>query len=353
MFRKPKDELVIKPVLEIPREVFDILQVVDAEYLIIEPGDTVIANSVRIESLGVIKDGKVINESLRQLIRQARRNNELNQANIEIANNEARVRAFHVGNAGNIAVLVFDDAESLRLDATRRDFVANISHELKTPIGSLSILSEAISHALDDQNALKDFAGRIGKETKRLSTLVSEIINLSRIQGIDALTSAKVMDINEVIHDAIDISRTKAESRGIKVEYSASKVIEVLADKPSLVSALDNLIENAINYSTDNTTVKITLTERDGVAEVAIKDQGIGISEGDIARIFERFYRVDPARSRETGGTGLGLSIVKHVINNHGGDVLVWSELGNGSTFTVRLPIVKANLVNSSPVVDQ
>jgi two-component system sensor histidine kinase SenX3 len=353
VFRKAKEELVIKPVLEIPREVFDILQVIDAEYLIVEPGDSVIANSIRLESLGVIADGKVVHEALRQLIRQARRHNELNQANLEIANNETRVRAFHIGNTGNIAVLVFDDAESLRLDATRRDFVANVSHELKTPIGSLSILSEAIASATDDPAALKDFANRIGKESKRLATLVSEIINLSRIQGIDSMMSAKVVDINEVIHDAIDISKTKAESRGIQVEYKASQVIEVLADKPSLVSALDNLIENAINYSPDNTTVKISLSQRDNMAEISIKDQGIGISEADIARIFERFYRVDPARSRETGGTGLGLSIVKHVINNHGGDVLVWSELGNGSTFTVRLPIVKANLVNSSPVVDQ
>ena len=220
-------------------------------------------------------------------------------------------------------------------------------------IGSLSILSEAIASATDDPAALKDFANRIGKESKRLATLVSEIINLSRIQGIDAMMSAKVVDINEVIHDAIDISKTKAESRGIQVEYKASQVIEVLADKPSLVSALDNLIENAINYSPDKTTVKISLTQRDEMAEIAIKDQGVGISEADIARIFERFYRVDPARSRETGGTGLGLSIVKHVVNNHGGDVLVWSEPGNGSTFTVRLPSVKANLVNSSPVVDQ
>lgn len=353
MRRKRKEELVIKPVLEIPREVFDILQVIDAEYLIVEPSESVIASSVRMESLGVVQNGHVANENIRNLIRQTRRNNELNQANIEIANHETRARAFHIGNTGNILVLVIDDAESLRLDATRRDFVANVSHELKTPIGSLSILSEAIMQALDDPEALKDFANRIGKESKRLSTLVSEIINLSRIQGIDALLSAKVIDVNELIHDAIDISKTKAESRRIKVEYIAPKVIEVLADKPSLVSALDNLIENAINYSADNTTIRITLTERDSMAEIAIKDEGIGISESDLARIFERFYRVDPARSRETGGTGLGLSIVKHVVNNHGGDVLVWSEPEKGSTFTVRLPIVKANLINSSPVVDQ
>ena len=353
MFRKPKDELVIKPVLEIPREVIDILQVIDAEYLIVEPSDAVIANSVRMASLGVVDSNRVVNDAIRQLIRQTRRNNELNTANVEIANTQARIRAFHIGNTGNIAVLLFDDAESLRLDATRRDFVANVSHELKTPIGSLSILAEAIAEATDDPVALKNFANRIGIESKRLATLVSEIINLSRIQDVDVLMSAKVMDINEVIHEAIDMSRTKAESRGIKVEYSATEVIEVLADKTSLVSAFDNLIENAINYSPNNTTVKITLNQRGNLVEVAIKDEGIGISEADQKRVFERFYRVDPARSRETGGTGLGLSIVKHVINNHGGDVLVWSELGKGSTFTVRLPIVRTNLVNASPVSDQ
>ena len=353
MFRKPKDELVIKPVLEIPREVIDILQVIDAEYLIVEPSDAVIANSVRMASLGVVDSNRVVNDAIRQLIRQTRRNNELNTANVEIANTQARIRAFHIGNTGNIAVLLFDDAESLRLDATRRDFVANVSHELKTPIGSLSILAEAIAEATDDPVVLKNFANRIGIESKRLATLVSEIINLSRIQDVDVLMSAKVMDINEAIHEAIDMSRTKAESRGIKVEYSATEVIEVLADKTSLVSAFDNLIENAINYSPNNTTVKITLNQRGNLVEVAIKDEGIGISEADQKRVFERFYRVDPARSRETGGTGLGLSIVKHVINNHGGDVLVWSELGKGSTFTVRLPIVRTNLVNASPVSDQ
>ena len=341
MFRKPKDELVIKPVLEIPREVFDILQVVDAEYLIVEPGDTVIAHSVRIESLGVIKDGKVVNEGLRQLIRQARRNNELNQANIEIANNETRARAFHVGNAGNIAVLVFDDAESLRLDATRRDFVANISHELKTPIGGISILAEAISEGSEDPTLVKNFSERMKIEANRLSHLVQEIIDLSRIQDQNTTLNSEIVSLTHIIEESIYNSKVRAEKRSIDVNFSHEGDIEFFGDRKQLVIAISNLIENAINYSPERTKVNVVLRKNGDIAEIAISDQGVGIAEADLDRIFERFYRVDQARSRETGGTGLGLSIVKHVISNHGGDVQVWSVPGTGSTFTVLLPLVE------------
>jgi len=223
----------------------------------------------------------------------------------------------------------------------RRDFVANISHELKTPIGALSILSEAVLEASDDPVAIKRFATRMQAEAKRLSDLVQEIINLSRIQDEDPLKDATPVLISDLILQAIDESRLTAESREIKIEFIKNSDSTILGDESQLEMAISNLIENAINYSPNKTNVVISLSNVAGLAEIKVKDQGIGISDENIERIFERFYRVDPARSRATGGTGLGLSIVKHIITNHGGDITVWSEQGEGSTFTMRLPEFK------------
>ena len=345
---KDRESVVIRPVLELPHEIFDLLQAFDVDYLIVEPGEKVVANSPRISQLGLVKDNRINSEQILNLIKSVRRSGDMGQISLSLprgpigeGTHERRARALHVGEAGNVAVIVFDDSESQRLDATRRDFVANISHELKTPIGGLSILGEAILEAIDDPQAIKNFANRIGAETKRLSDLVQEIINLSRLQDDDPMVGAKVLDLNEVITEAIEATKLNAEKHKIIVEFESGPVIEVLGDRSQLVGALSNLVENAINYSADETKVSISLKRRDDLAEIAIKDQGIGIPENELQRIFERFYRVDPARSRETGGTGLGLSIVKHIVANHGGDVLVWSAKGEGSTFTVRLPIIK------------
>jgi len=226
-----------------------------------------------------------------------------------------------------------------RLDSIRRDFVANISHELKTPIGALSILSEAVLGASDDPEAIVRFATRMQVESKRLSDLVQEIINLSRLQDDDPLKNAKVIDLNEILLNAIDQSELNANARNIELIYSEQAIARIKGDHSQVIMAVSNLIENAINYSPEGTRVAIALRVRDGLAEVSVTDQGIGIPEKDLERIFERFYRVDPARSRATGGTGLGLSIVKHVATNHGGDVSVWSVENAGSTFTIRFPI--------------
>lgn len=345
---KDRESVVIKPVLELPHEIFDLLQAFDVDYLIVEPGEKVVANSPRISQLGLVKDNRINSEQILNLIKSVRRSGDMGQISLSLprgpigeGTHERRARALHVGEAGNVAVIVFDDSESQRLDATRRDFVANISHELKTPIGGLSILGEAILEAIDDPQAIKNFANRIGAETKRLSDLVQEIINLSRLQDDDPMVGAKVLDLNEVITEAIEATKLNADKHKILVEFQSGPVIEILGDRNQLVGALSNLVENAINYSADETKVSISLKRRDDLAEIAIKDQGIGIPENELQRIFERFYRVDPARSRETGGTGLGLSIVKHIVANHGGDILVWSAKGEGSTFTVRLPIIK------------
>jgi two-component system sensor histidine kinase SenX3 len=254
------------------------------------------------------------------------------------------VRVTSIGDAGLIAILIFDDSEMRRLDSIRRDFVANISHELKTPIGALSILSEAVLDASNDPEAIAKFASRMQSEAKRLSDLVQEIINLSRLQDDDPLKNGKPVNISEAIAEAVDQSRLNAEKRKITLVHGEEDDVIMNGDRNQVTMAIHNLIENAINYSPDATRVAITLKVVDAIAEISVSDQGIGIPEKDLERIFERFYRVDPARSRLTGGTGLGLSIVKHIATNHGGDVSLWSVEGAGSTFTIRFPLISNTL---------
>jgi two-component system sensor histidine kinase SenX3 len=278
-------------------------------------------------------------------VRAVRRSNVYQEATVELprgpigqGTHDLLVRVSPIGTEGLIVALIFDDSEFRRLDAIRRDFVANISHELKTPIGALSILSEAVLGASDDKEAIEKFAGRMQIEAKRLTDLVQEIINLSRLQDGDPLKNAQPYSMTDLINEAIDESRLAAEKRKIALVFLPIADHFVLGERSQLEMAISNLIENAINYSPDSTQVAIVLSSRDNLVEISVTDQGIGIPEKDIERIFERFYRVDPARSRATGGTGLGLSIVKHVATNHGGDISVWSNEGSGSTFTIRLP---------------
>jgi two-component system sensor histidine kinase SenX3 len=332
----------------LPTGIVDLLEVVDAEYLLLAPGELVIRASDASSTLGMVRDGKLVSDEILNIVRACRRSQIAQEATIELprgpigeGTHNLLVRVAPVGNQGLIAVLIFDDSEFRRLDSVRRDFVANISHELKTPIGALSILSEAVLEASDDPVAITRFASRMQTEAKRLSDLVQEIINLSRIQDEDPLKNAVSFLLSDLVLQAIDESRLTAESREIKIEFIRNNEVTVLGDESQLEMAISNLIENAINYSPDKTTVVVSLNKVDGLAELKVKDQGIGISEENRERIFERFYRVDPARSRATGGTGLGLSIVKHIITNHGGDITVWSEQGEGSTFTMRLPEFK------------
>lgn len=332
----------------LPAGIIDLLEVVDAEYLLLGPGDVVIRASSASTTLGTIRNGKLISDEILNIVRACRRSQIAQEATVELprgpigeGTHNLLVRVAPIGTQGVLAVLIFDDSEFRRLDAVRRDFVANISHELKTPIGALSILSEAVLEASDDPEAIARFANRMQTETRRLSGLVQEIINLSRIQDEDPLKNAAPISLSDLILQAIDESRLTSESREIKVDFIKNNEVTVLGDESQLEMAISNLIENAINYSPNKTTVVVYLHHTNGLAEIKVKDQGIGISEENVERIFERFYRVDPARSRATGGTGLGLSIVKHIITNHGGDINVWSEPGEGSTFTVRLPEFK------------
>lgn len=337
---------------ELSSGVIAVLETLDSASVVLAPGDGVLYSSAAALQIGLIKDGRLFSEELLALIRVVRRTNQSQQGDIEIPRGPVGegvknllVKVTPLGHEGFILVLADDVSEADRIDAVRRDFVANISHELKTPIGALSILSEAVLQASDDPAMVKHFAVKMGETANRLTELVQQIISLSRLQDADPLTDAAAVDIAWAIKSAVDQSQTNADARGIIVSLDAEIEANVFGDREQLVMALHNLIENAINYSPEKTKVIISARVIENLVEIVVKDQGIGIAERDQERIFERFYRVDPARSRETGGTGLGLSIVKHVVANHGGDISVWSQVGEGSTFTLRLPLIDEDLL--------
>ncbi len=239
---------------------------------------------------------------------------------------------------GFVLLLCEDRTQAQRMDEARRDFVANISHELKTPIGAIGLLSEAIGDAADDPESVRRFAGRLQHESTRLARLVNEIIDLSRLQFDNPVESARAVRVDAVIAEAMDRVRSAAEAKHIRLVRGGPVGLQVVGNKDQLVTAVNNLVDNAIAYSPEHTRVAVGVREREDAVEITVTDQGIGIPEDEQARIFERFYRVDPARSRQTGGTGLGLSIVKHIAAAHRGTVSVWSSHGAGSTFTLRLP---------------
>jgi two-component system sensor histidine kinase SenX3 len=348
LFRKSSiseaPENSLEPAL--PEALLHTFELIEDDVLVINTEDSPIFQSSGISTLNILKDSRVTSDEILAIVRAVRRTGRSHQGIIEIPRGSIgkgkRKIKIAVTSLDDdfILILINDESEKARVDAIRRDFIANISHELKTPIGALSLLSEAITQATDDPQAMERFANRIKSEAKRLEDLVREIINLSRLQGEDPLTDPYPVEIGMIVNEAMAQAETSSESRRIEMERGESNEAWVMGDRDQLVMAVHNLIENAINYSPEGTRVAIEVKRVDDVVEVDVIDQGIGIKEEDLDRIFERFYRVDPARSRETGGTGLGLSIVKHVAQNHGGEVKVWSKVGVGSTFALRLPIV-------------
>jgi two-component system sensor histidine kinase SenX3 len=331
---------------ELPDILIKSLKSLEVESLILIPGERILFQSSGISALGVLKDERISNEDLMALVRVVRRTNETHRGSVEIARGpigagkrELKVSVTPLNDEGMVLVLIADESEARRIDAVRRDFVANVSHELKTPIGALGLLSEAILGAKDEPQEVIRFATRMQNEAKRLADLVQEIIDLSRLQSSDPLQKAFAVEVSDVVREAVDQAQFSSEQRGILLEIGEIENATVTGDREQLITAVHNLIENAVNYSPEHTKVSIVTKHNGNLVEISVTDQGIGIAESDLNRIFERFYRVDPARSRLTGGTGLGLSIVKHVALNHGGDVKVWSKVGVGSTFTLQLPL--------------
>lgn len=332
----------------LPGGVADVLSVLRSSAVVLDETDQVVKASVAARTAGLVQGNTLISAQLRALTHQVRRDGLTRETELELEPNApgrpgmavlTRVAAL----AGRfVLVLVEDRTEAHRVEAIRRDFVANVSHELKTPVGALSLLAEAVLDANDDPEAVRRFAGRMTNEATRLTNLVQDILDLSRVQGDDPLRTATEVDVDDVTAEAVDRSRAIAQARGIDLILGGSTGLRVIGDTTQLATALGNLVENAVNYSPDATRVNVAVRENDQdgnqLVEISVSDQGIGIGAADTERIFERFYRVDPARSRSTGGTGLGLSIAKHVAVNHGGQITVWSLPGEGSTFTLRLP---------------
>jgi two-component system sensor histidine kinase SenX3 len=239
---------------------------------------------------------------------------------------------------GEVLIWAQDNSQLGRVEAVRRDFIANISHELKTPVGALSLIAEAIEQAGDDTETIKKFAKRIGPETKRLTNVIRDIIDLSQVQSDDPLANASVVDVDRALNDAVDATQLLADLHAIDLQLIKVPDAKIVGDHHQLVMAVRNLLTNAITFSPPSSRITVGAKALGGIVEITVSDQGIGISLEEQGRVFERFYRVDPARSRATGGTGLGLAIVKNVCENHGGEVSLWSVPGQGSTFTMKLP---------------
>ncbi len=328
----------------LPDGAAEVLSIIGRAYVIVDSTDGVVRASPAAYAFGLVRGHTLVHAELLNLTARVRRDGVIEEQQLELPRGPigqgmivVQVRVASLGTEYTL-ILADDRTELTRTEEIRNDFVANVSHELKTPVGAISLLAEAIDDAAQDEVAVRRFAQRMHKESGRLSALVQDIIELSRLQGADIVRKGKPVNINAVVAEAVDRNKLPAESKHIDIVVGGTVPEPVYGDQDLLMTALRNLIDNAIRYSPEGTRVGVGLKARDGLVHISVTDQGSGISAEEQERIFERFYRIDNARSRQTGGTGLGLSIVKHVVANHGGEVTVWSQPGHGSTFTVRLP---------------
>jgi len=343
--RAPEDA---RPASRLPVGVADVLAVLRSSAVVLDADDRVVRASPAAHALGLVRADRLLSEDLLALAGRVRRDGEIREADLELprgplgsATRAVFARVAPLGSS-HVVLLVEDHTEAKRVDAVRRDFLANVSHELKTPVGAMALLAEALSDAADDPEAVRRFAGRMQHESDRLTRLVQDVIELSRLQGHDPLGSPELVALDDVIAEAVDRNRLAAEARSVSLVCGGQRGLSVRGDSRQLVTAVGNLVDNAVRYGPDGTRVVVAVALAGegaaSVAEVSVTDEGPGIAEVERDRVFERFYRVDAARSRDTGGTGLGLSIVKHVAAGHGGEVTLWSAEGTGSTFTLRLP---------------
>jgi len=341
--------------VQVPAGVLELLAVLRSSAIVVGPHDEVIEATTTARNLGLVRGSRIGADELLHLVRAVRRNGTMITTDVELVRSPGGPVTYLTTRVAPlseslIVVLAEDQTAHRRIEETRRDFVANVSHELKTPIGAISLLAEAVEDAADDPTAVRRFASRMGVESARLHDLVAQIIELSRLQADDPLDHPAVVEIDEVLADAVDRCRVDAEQRDLSLTIAGSRGCQVLGSAWQLSVAVGNLVENAVVYSDSGARVVVAASVQarsdDDYVEITVSDNGIGISPADQDRIFERFYRVDYARSRANGGTGLGLSIVKHIAATHRGEVTVWSQPGRGSTFTLRIP---AHLHDADP----
>ena len=326
----------------LPPGVATVLSVLRSSALVVDDGDDVVQASAPAYALGLVRGSSLLSVELAELVRQVRRDGQIRETELVMTRpglppRNVTARVAPLGSRLVLALLE-DRTRERQVEAIRRDFVANVSHELKTPVGALRLLAEAVADAAEDPEAVRRFSGKMVTESDRLSRLVQQIIELSRLQADEPVDTPSPVRVDDVVKAAAEASATDADNRNISLHVDGTTGLEVFGSTEQLSAAVANLVANAVAYSEPDSTVVITRRSADGNVEISVIDQGIGIPPEETQRIFERFYRVDPARHRSTGGTGLGLSIVKHIAATHGGDIRVWSVEGHGSTFTLTLP---------------
>ncbi|WP_188437159.1 sensor histidine kinase [Microbacterium murale] len=332
----------------VPQGTVDVLESMDDAACVIDSSGLVLAISHAAARFGIEVGATLDNPELRELVRTVRsigasstETMRITRPGVSLDPRLVSARASEL--AARLTLLIIRDVtEQERLDQMRRDFVANTSHELKTPVGAVSLLAEAIESAADDPAQVRIFASRISAEAARLGQLTGRIMSLSRLQTADGANDFGPVAIDEVVAASIEAHAVQADSAGVELMRGGDRGVFVRGDLQILIEAVGNLVANAILYSPTGSRVGVGVKIEGETVEIAVSDQGIGISESDRERIFERFYRADEARSRRTGGTGLGLSIVKHATQRHGGEVRVWSRPSRGSTFTMVLPRIDA-----------
>lgn len=353
-------EALVLPEAALARRLVDLM---DPAVLFLDVDDAVLLANPAARALGIVRGNRLLVPDLLEISHQVRSRGS-RRADVRLPGDLAgpgpRLLGVHGvrlagGTApppGPVALVLVDVTETRRVEAVRRDFVANVGHELKTPVGALALLAEAIEGAADDPEAVQRFAGRIHHEADRLARLVRELIDLSRLQGGEPLPEFAPVEIDTVLAEAVDRTRTAALAKQLEIAVGGEHGLVVRGVESQLATAVTNLLANAVAYSTGENRIAVAARARSGFAEITVTDSGIGIPRKDRLRVFERFYRVDQSRASSTGGTGLGLAIVKHVANNHGGSVSVWSEEGLGSTFTLRIPLDAATPLPSTAPVD-
>jgi len=319
----------------------EILSTIGDGIVLFAPGGRVVyANPAARALLGrrFASAGEVTPESLRDAVEQAGvSENGPVQCEFETGGRIIEASALHAGG-GAVVTVARDRTVERQVERVRRDFVANASHELKTPVASIQALAETLRHsAADDPVAQERFLVKLEQEAVRLSRLVGDLLDLSRLEG--GPSESGTVDLARVLTDEAGRLRPRAEGAAIRMVVDAPAPMPVRGSESDLGLMIHNLLDNAIRYSPDGGEVRAALAAAGDAVELRITDTGLGIPARDLDRIFERFYRVDPARSRGTGGTGLGLAIVRHVVHSHDGQVEVRSVLGAGSTFIVRLPL--------------
>ena len=325
-----------------------VLAALRSTVVVLDDDDEVLRASASAYTFNIVRDDAVVEPTVVAMVSRVRASGRAQDAAVTVARGRVpgagqfhlQVRVAGIGR-GRVLILIEDHTAARRVEAMRRDFVANVSHELKTPVGAIQLLAETVEAGADDPDFVRDYSGRMRKEARRLGVLVQEIIELTRLQEGDALAEPEVVDIDDVVAEAVDRVRVEADGSQIDLVTGGTQGLRVRGDSALITTAVRNLLDNAIRYSEPRTRVSVGVSldpEHSDIVRIAVVDQGIGISKEEQERVFERFYRVDKARSRDTGGTGLGLSIVKHVAADHGGTVALWSAPGRGSTFTLVLP---------------